>query len=99
MAKVVQLSDAVAQLRRWLAALEACSVGQSYSIGGRTLTRQDVDTVIRPEIQRWHVTVTALEADGAGKSRPLGAQAVFPAPGAGAGRGIIPTDVWTDGRT
>lgn len=99
MARVINHAEAVASLRQWLAALEACSSGQSYSIGGRSLTRQDVETVIRPEIQRWHNTVQALEAEGAGQNRQLGAQVAFQAPGAGAGRGIIPVDVWTDGRT
>ena len=91
------LAYATEQLAQWHKALEATSSGQSYSIGGRTLTRQDVQTV-RDEIQRWHNTVTALQARQQGNVRPLGAQVTFPAPGKGAG-GIIPVELWTDPRT
>lgn len=99
MADIITLPDAIQNLRDWLAALQATAAGQSYSIGGRTLTRQDNDT-IRAEIQRWHNTVTALEAEARGQQRPLGATASFPAPGgAVGGGGIIPGSVWTDYRS
>ena len=88
----ITLGYAREQLAEWMAALEAANLGQSYSIGGRNVSRQDIPN-IRAEIQRWHNSVTALEADAAGHSRPLGAQAAFEAPGRGAG-GIIPQDLW-----
>ena len=98
MADIVSYTEAIANLRRWLAALEATSAGESYSIDGTTLTRQDVET-IRAEIQRWHNTVLACEAEQRGQKRPLGAQAQFPAPGAGASGGIVPQSVWENWRT
>lgn len=96
----VTLTYATEQLQSWLAALEACSAGQSYSIGGRSLTRQDIEQ-IRGEIQRWHNSVRSLEAAANGVQRPMGATAAFPAPGAGSGSsaGIIPAGLWTDWRT
>ena len=97
MAAVLTLGEAQDTLRRWMAALDAASNGQAYSIGGRSLTRQDIPT-IRAEIQRWHNTVTALEQEAAGRQRPLGAQASFAAPGQGTG-GLIPGSLWVDGRT
>lgn len=96
MATVISYSEAVQTLKDWMAALSAAQSGQSYSIGGRTLTRQDI-TEIRSEIQRWHNTVAALEAQQKGQPRNLGAKASFDAPG-GSG-GIIPGDIWTDWRT
>lgn len=96
MAAVVSLSEAQESLRTWVKAREALASGSSYSIGGRTLTRQDSETV-EANIQRWHNTVLALEAQAQGRSRPLGAQAEFPA--AGGGGRIIPGDVWADWRT
>ena len=97
MSAAVTLPKAQAQLREWMQALERCSSGASYSLGGRTLTRQDV-TTIRAEIQRWHNTVTALEAAAAGNCRPLGAVASFPAPGAGTGAGgLVSGSDWNSG--
>ena len=96
MAEIVSYAEAAAHLKEWTAALQATATGQSYSIGGRTLTRQDNQT-IRAEIRRWHNTVTSLEADRRGETRPLGAQARFPTPG-GRGR-IVSQSLWEDGRT
>ncbi len=95
----ISLAEAKEQLQNWMQALEACSTGANYSIGGRSLTRQDVPT-IRAEIQRWHNAVTTIEAAQNGYQRPLGASAAFPAPGAGTGpAGIIPQSLWNDWRT
>jgi len=92
------LAYAKARLQDWLDALERCSTGETYSIGNRTLTRQDVEGVIQPQITRWHRSCAALEQAAAGRVRPLGAQAAFPAPGAGSG-GLISQDLWESGRT
>lgn len=93
------VAQAKEQLQNWLNALEACSTGSTYSIAGRSLTRQDVPT-IRAEIQRWHGTVTTLEQAAAGNIKPMGASAAFPAPGSGAGpAGIYPQSLWTDWRS
>ena len=95
----VTLATAQAQLAAWNEALSHASTGGSYSIGGRTLTRQDVPT-IRAEIQRWHNTVAAITERLQGRVRPMGATASFPAPGSGSGAGgIVPQDIWTDWRT
>lgn len=93
----VTLASAQAQLANWQAALEAASTGASYSIEGQTVTRQDI-TLIRAEIRRWSNTVAAITQRLNGTVRPLGAQALFPTPGSGAG-GIIPDALWTDYRT
>lgn len=98
MAEIVSYPDAVQALRDWVAARQATASGQSYSIGGRTLNRQDSAT-IEANIRRWHNTVTAMEAQAAGKSRALGAKPAFPQPGAGSGGGIYSDSVWTDWRT
>ena len=88
---VVNLADARAELKAWTEALSAVRLGQAYSIGGRSVTRQDVG-IIRQEIQRWHATVLSLEALARNQDRPMGATASFPAPG---GRGgIMPQSEW-----
>lgn len=91
------VAAATEQLTEWQTALQRASSGSSYSIGGRTLTRQDI-TEIRAEISRWHRTVLSLEAQAQGQVRPLGAQAAFEAPGRGAG-GLYPDSLWQDWRT
>lgn len=93
----ITLTEAQASLRQWLEALDAASTGSTYSIAGRSLTRQDISE-IRNEIQRWHNTVQALAAEAVGQTRPLGAQASFPAPGHGSG-GLISDALWRDYRT
>ena len=93
------LQYAQEQLRLWQDALAAASNGQSYSIGGRTLTRQDVGD-IRAEIQRWNQTVLGIQASLKGNVRPLGATACFPAPGSGQTSGVIyPDELWRSGST
>lgn len=93
----VTLAQAQNSLKLWMDALERCSSGGTYSIAGRTLTRQDVPT-IRAEIQRWSTTITQLEADAKGQVRRMGATASFPSPGSGSG-GIISDELWRDYRT
>lgn len=81
------------QLDNWLAALEAASKGSSYSIGDRSLTRQDLPA-IRAEIQRWHNTLSTLGERAKGRRRSMVAQASFATPGAGTGGQHHP---WSDG--
>lgn len=91
----ITLAQAQDRLNDWLGALEAASTGASYSIEGQTVTRQDVDT-IRGEVKRWNNTVLAITARLQGKTRPLGSQALFPAPGRGATGGVIvPDSAWS----
>jgi len=94
---VMTLAYAQEQLGHWMAALQAASTGSSYSVEGQTVTRQDIPR-IREEIQRWHNTVATVQARGQGKTRAMGSQVAFPAPGGGSG-GIIPQSLWTDYRT
>ena len=89
------LADARTELARWMDALQAAATGSSYAIAGRSLTRQNIPE-IRGEIRRWHNTVLALEARGRGVARALGAQASFPAPGGGAGSGLLSNAQWVD---
>ena len=98
MAAVVTLTEAQEQLRAWMDARAAIASGQSYSIGGRTLTRQDSET-IESNIQRWHNTVRALEQRAQGRARSLGSQACFPTPGGPGIGGVYPEEFWKDGRT
>ena len=98
MAEIVTYTEAVDQLRGWVKAREAIASGASYSIGGRTLTRQDSET-IEANIQRWHNTVVRMEAEQAGKTRALGARPSFRQPGSGGAGGIISVDMWADWRT
>lgn len=94
----MSLAEAQGHLQEWQAALAAASSGSSYSIAGRTLTRQDVG-VIRGELQKWHNTICTIEQAQAGNERPLGATASFPAPGRGtSSSGVIyPDSAWRSG--
>ena len=96
----ITLSYAREQLQLWQSALTATASGQAYSIGGRSLTRQD-NATIRAEIQRWHNAVVSIEAHAAGNVRPLGSTAAFPVPGSGgSGSGVLyPDSIWRDWRT
>jgi len=93
----VTLAYAIEQRDQWYAALEAASSGSSYSIGGRTLTRQDVGD-INAQLSRWIEAVKRLEARQQGQVRKLHARASFPTPGSGSG-GLYPQELWEDGRT
>ena len=59
------LTEAQAQLAAWEAAALALASAQSYSIGGRTLTRADGQT-IRENIAYWQRTVQGLTAQNSG---------------------------------
>lgn len=55
------LQQAEQHLESWYAADLACSSGQSYTIGSRSLTRANI-TEIRKQIQYWENKVKELEA-------------------------------------
>ncbi len=48
----ITLSDAQAQLSLWLAASEKVAQGQSFTIGGRSLTRADA-RAIQQQVDYW----------------------------------------------
>jgi hypothetical protein len=56
----MQLDEAKAMLEMWINAEKAVSTGQSYSIGGRSLTRVDMKE-IREAQQYWESQIYKLE--------------------------------------
>lgn len=62
------LSTAETHLAAWEAANLAVSQGLSYSIGGRTLTRENASE-IRSEITYWSREVKRFKAKAAGSAR------------------------------
>ena len=62
MAGITQ-AQAQAHLDEWLTADLAVSKGQAYSIGGRSLSRADADT-IRSNIEFWDRQVKRLSRGG-----------------------------------
>ena len=64
----ITLTTAEARLADWLAADEAVSKSQSYSINGRSLTRADASE-IRQQIDYWQGHVTRLSRKARGRSR------------------------------
>lgn len=56
-------AQAQAQLTLWIAADAAVATGQSYSIGGRSLSRADA-AEIRKNITYWQNLVQSLEKGG-----------------------------------
>lgn len=95
----ITISYAKEQLAQWMSALEACSTGANYTIAGRSLTRQDVESVIMPQVTRFHRMLASLEQAAEGTVRPMGSVASFTAPGGSGGSGIIPGVVWRSGQT
>lgn len=59
----ITLAQAQAQLDSWIAADTAVATGQSYSIGGRTLSRANAKE-IRENIEYWDVKVKHLSGEG-----------------------------------
>jgi hypothetical protein len=55
----ITLAEAEAQLAAWLAASTAVASNQSYTIGGRTLTRANADSIQR-QVEYWDSKVKAL---------------------------------------
>lgn len=76
----MDVATAQAHLDLWLAANQAASLGQSYSIttenGSRSLTRADL-TEIRSEISFWSRQVKELTAQAQGVKNPGVATASF----------------------
>lgn len=65
----VTATTAQTHLDAWLAADLAIATGKSYSIGDRTLTRQDAAEV-RRQISYWQGVVNKLKAETAGNTSP-----------------------------
>ena len=59
----ITLAQAEAKLATWLEAMDKIAVGQSYSIGGRSLTRANLDEVQR-QIEFWDGQVKRLTRGG-----------------------------------
>ena len=59
----ITLAQAETQLAAWLAADTAVASGQSYSIGGRSLTRANAKE-IRENIAFWDARVQSLSRGG-----------------------------------
>ncbi|WP_421663630.1 DUF6148 family protein [Lysinibacillus telephonicus] len=57
---MITLESAKQHLQAWLDAELACSTGQSYSIGSRSLTRANLSE-IRQQINYWDNKVKELE--------------------------------------
>jgi hypothetical protein len=56
----MDLQTAQKHLDDWLAADRAISTGQSYSVGGRSLTRADAETILS-RITYWQRVVDGLK--------------------------------------
>lgn len=93
----ITLAYAIEQRDQWYQALEHAQSGKSYSIGGRTLTRQDIGD-INETLARWIDTVKTLDARVRGKVRKMHARSSFDTPGSGSGN-LYPQELWEDGRT
>tara|TARA_Y100000310_G_scaffold342185_1_gene444179 strand:+ start:1853 stop:2068 length:216 start_codon:yes stop_codon:yes gene_type:complete len=59
----ITLSNAETQLSQWLDALTAISTSQSYSIGGRSLTRANLSDVEK-QVEFWDKKVKNLSRGG-----------------------------------
>lgn len=64
----ITLAQAEARLADWLAADEAVATGQSYTIGGRTMTRANA-AEIRKNISYWNDWVRRLSRGAGGAAR------------------------------
>lgn len=64
----ITLAQAEAKLTLWMAADDALSRNQSYSIAGRSLTRADAGHVAE-RIEYWDSKVKALTASSTGSGR------------------------------
>lgn len=64
----ITLAQAEAKLATWMEADERVATGQSYSIGGRSLSRVDA-AEIRERIDYWDAKVKQLSASASGLRR------------------------------
>ncbi len=64
----ISLKTAKKHLDMWLEAESAVAVNQSYTIGGKTLTRANLGE-IRKQIEYWNSKVSALENAAKNKGR------------------------------
>lgn len=64
----ITLAQAQAQLDLWVAADAAVAAGQSYSIGGRSLTRVNAAEITN-KIDYWMRRVAEIQRGGAGRVR------------------------------
>ena len=64
----ITLAQAETQLAAWLEADAAVATGQSYSIGGRTMTRANA-AAITEKIQYWSSMVARLSRGTTGGAR------------------------------
>lgn len=71
----ITLAQAEAQLALYLEAEQTVLTGQSYTIGGRSLTRADL-AAIQDGIRIWNERATSLGAGAQGRSR---ARTIVPA--------------------
>lgn len=60
---------ALVQLQAWLDADTAVSLGQAYSIAGRSLTRADANTILE-RIGYWRRVVDTFDAAALGADNP-----------------------------
>ena len=63
------LAEATTQLAAWEAASLALAAGKSYSIGDRSLTRNDA-VEVRSMISYWQRKVDTLTARASGSNKP-----------------------------
>lgn len=92
----ITLGYAIEQRDNWFKALEAAASGQSYSIGGRTLTRQNIGD-INAQLGYWINAVKTLELRQRGIKRKMHARAWFATPGAPDGGGAVYGLGWDTG--
>jgi hypothetical protein len=64
----ITLAQAQTRLSDWMAADEAVSRGQAYSVGGRSFTRAQASE-IRQNIEFWERKVNALASSSGGGRR------------------------------
>jgi len=77
MAQPITLAQAQTNLTAWMSASEALATGQTYTIGGRSLSRADWSDV-QTAITFWARQVNDLSAAAAGATRGDVAVAVIP---------------------
>lgn len=67
----ITLAQAETQLAAWLECSEKVATGQSYTIGGRSLTRANAQYIL-DQIDFWDQKVKALTANASGPTFNVG---------------------------